>query len=197
MMKDYKTLVSACIDGEADEDEVLQCLEAIRKDPELERYWAQCCALTDVQHQRFSFHPDSSFTQRIWASIDTSTSPSQLVTLKSKRSSVPSSLFSRRWLPLAMAASVAAMAIVYLEGTGLKTISADPALQVSAKGREINVADQRSSISKIDEPLATLDNRIAVDNEGNLYLADQVLDRNELVRQRLDSGHLPVSRVKY
>lgn len=196
MMKDYKNLVSACIDGEATEEEVLQCLEAIRKYPELERYWARCCSLEDIQHQRFSSYPDPTFTQRIWSSIDASIPPSQLVTLKRKSAGVPS-FFSRHWLPYAMAASIAMIAIIYLEGNGLNSISADSAIQVSENVRHTELAAQKVTGSKIDEPLATLDNRITVDSEGNLYLTDQVLDRNELVRQRLEAGHPAVSRVNY
>ena len=193
-MQKQKMMISAWLDGECSSEEAQECIAAIKKDPELLQYWRYCYSVRDIAKYRHSGVVAHEICEQISSKIDMLPHHSNVIPLARH-----STLSGRRWMQMAVAATIAFVAFVFIGNPSVNKLSG---VAVVATNEKPVTSTNNSSVaaqgnpSETERSLAALDKRIAVDSQGNMFLVDDREHKKQLLIQR---GHLSnyVERVDY
>ncbi len=193
-MQEKKELISAWVDGECTPDEVQRCLQAIQKSPQLLRYWQCCHSMRDIAQNCYGYTPCESLLENINANLSVEAvtqAASNVVPIKTNKKK------PKHWIPMALAATIAFMAVLFITRQPASLSINTPQLAINQATSSTVIPPEKVALTEqTEEPLATLDNRIAVDSEGNMYLADHLIDKKQLSIQHRGSNPY-IERVDY
>lgn len=129
MTNQFDERISSLLDGELDEQERQQTLTALEKNPELRNRWGRYHLASDAIRHNLPAGIDTGFADRVMQALDAEPTVLAPPPVKAVPPSIP---FTKRMAGLAVAASVAAVAVF-----GVQTLNHDSALSAQQQLAQI------------------------------------------------------------
>lgn len=191
MTNQFDERISSLLDGELDEHNRQQVLTALEKNAELRNRWERYHLASDAIRHNLPAGIDTGFASRVMQALEAE--PTVLAPPPSKNLGNPPISFAKRLAGIAVAASVAAVAVF-----SVQTLNRDPSLPSAQQMAQIPVVNMGNeavmqvagNASDMARPLPAQTLR-RFDPRLNQYL----VDHNQLAARAGFQGVMPYARI--